>query len=115
MVYAKDRHRPRCIGRASETQNSRVPASWPQSNQQFIVNAIPHIGRLMLRSLDELLAWADHTVVTQRPSCVVIGGLVTSTMLTLVVLPALYRLFEGARGDLDSGHGEMETSGAAAQ
>jgi cobalt-zinc-cadmium resistance protein CzcA len=33
----------------------------------------------------------------QRPlAVVVIGGLVTSTMLTLIVLPALYRFFEGA-------------------
>jgi len=33
----------------------------------------------------------------QRPlAVVVIGGLVTSTLLTLVVVPALYRLFDGA-------------------
>lgn len=31
----------------------------------------------------------------QRPlATVVIGGLISSTLLTLVVLPALYRLFE---------------------
>jgi cobalt-zinc-cadmium resistance protein CzcA len=37
----------------------------------------------------------------QRPlATVVIGGLVSSTLLTLLVLPALYRIFEGctARG-----------------
>jgi cobalt-zinc-cadmium resistance protein CzcA len=34
----------------------------------------------------------------QRPlAIVVIGGLLTSTMLTLVVVPALYRLFEGSK------------------
>jgi cobalt-zinc-cadmium resistance protein CzcA len=32
----------------------------------------------------------------QRPlAIVVIGGLVTSTALTLIVVPVLYRLFEG--------------------
>jgi cobalt-zinc-cadmium resistance protein CzcA len=34
----------------------------------------------------------------QRPlATVVIGGLVTSTLLTLLVLPAIYRWFAGAR------------------
>jgi cobalt-zinc-cadmium resistance protein CzcA len=34
----------------------------------------------------------------QRPlATVVIGGLVTSTLLTLLVLPAIYRWFEGQR------------------
>jgi cobalt-zinc-cadmium resistance protein CzcA len=34
----------------------------------------------------------------QRPlAIVVIGGLITSTLLTLVVLPALYRKFEESR------------------
>jgi len=38
----------------------------------------------------------------QRPlAIVVIGGLLTSTLLTLVMLPTLYRWFEGNRaGDL---------------
>ena len=32
----------------------------------------------------------------QKPlATVVVGGLITSTLLTLVVLPALYRLFSG--------------------
>jgi GDP-mannose 6-dehydrogenase len=38
------------------------------SNQQFVLKAIPHIGRLMQRSLEDLLQWADHIVVTQKPS-----------------------------------------------
>ena len=36
----------------------------------------------------------------QRPlATVVIGGLVTSTLLTLLVLPTLYRWIEGRRDD----------------
>jgi cobalt-zinc-cadmium resistance protein CzcA len=38
----------------------------------------------------------------QKPlATVVIGGLISSTLLTLVVLPALYRIFTGATPDLD--------------
>jgi GDP-mannose 6-dehydrogenase len=38
------------------------------SNQQFLLNAIPHIGRLMDRRLEDLLGWAESVVITQRPS-----------------------------------------------
>ncbi|MBI3679633.1 MAG: UDP-glucose/GDP-mannose dehydrogenase family protein [Acidobacteria bacterium] len=37
------------------------------SNREFLLKAIPHIGRLLSESLDELLAWADHLVITQKP------------------------------------------------
>jgi cobalt-zinc-cadmium resistance protein CzcA len=38
----------------------------------------------------------------QRPlATVVIGGIVSSTMLTLIVLPALYRLAHGGRSKRD--------------
>ena len=38
------------------------------SNRDYILNAIPHIGRLLTPAFDELSAWAEHLVVTQRPS-----------------------------------------------
>lgn len=38
------------------------------SNQQYLLNAIPHIGRLMETSLETLLGWAGHIVVAQKPS-----------------------------------------------
>jgi GDP-mannose 6-dehydrogenase len=37
------------------------------TNRNYVLNAIPHIGKLMVRSLDELLAWSQHIVITQRP------------------------------------------------
>ena len=36
------------------------------TNREFILNAIPHIGKLMLPGLDDLLAWADVVVVAQK-------------------------------------------------
>jgi len=36
------------------------------SNQNFILETIPHIGRLLTTSLDQILAWADHLVLAQK-------------------------------------------------
>lgn len=38
------------------------------SNRGFILNAIPHIGRLMERSIEGVLGWAEVVVVAQNPS-----------------------------------------------
>ena len=37
------------------------------SNRNFLLSSIPHIGRLMVGSLEELCAWATHVVVAQKP------------------------------------------------
>jgi GDP-mannose 6-dehydrogenase len=36
------------------------------SNRNFILETIPHIGRLLTGSLDQILAWADHLVLAQK-------------------------------------------------
>ena len=38
------------------------------TNRSFVMDAIPHIGRLMCSSVAELLSWAECVVVTQKPS-----------------------------------------------
>lgn len=38
------------------------------ANRTYILESIPHIGRLMESSLDGLLAWSDHVIVAQKPS-----------------------------------------------
>ncbi len=38
------------------------------TNRNFILETIPHIGRLMDAHLDTLLGWADHLVVAQKQS-----------------------------------------------
>ena len=38
------------------------------SNRNFLLNAIPHVGRLLEAELEKLLDWADHLVVTQKLS-----------------------------------------------
>jgi GDP-mannose 6-dehydrogenase len=36
------------------------------SNRNFILETIPHIGRLLTGSLDQMLTWADHLVLAQK-------------------------------------------------
>jgi GDP-mannose 6-dehydrogenase len=36
------------------------------SNRSFILETVPHIGRLLTGSLDAVLAWADHLVLAQK-------------------------------------------------
>src|SRR5271165_4084196 len=38
------------------------------SNQAFLLNALPHIGRSMEKNLETVLAWAEVIVVTQEPN-----------------------------------------------
>ncbi len=38
------------------------------SNQRFVLNAIPHVRKLMEPELENLLAWGDAVVITQKPS-----------------------------------------------
>ncbi len=38
------------------------------ANRDYILNAIPHIGKLLLGSIEELTGWASHLVLTQKPS-----------------------------------------------
>ena len=38
------------------------------SNQRFVMNAIPHIGKLMEAELENMLGWAETIVLAQKPS-----------------------------------------------
>jgi GDP-mannose 6-dehydrogenase len=37
------------------------------SNRNFILNALPHIGRLLAPELEDVLGWCDCLAVTQKP------------------------------------------------
>jgi len=59
------------------------------SNRDYILNAIPHIGRLLTGGFDELAAWADHLVITQRPSAELAAEIRASGRPTLDVARGL--------------------------
>jgi GDP-mannose 6-dehydrogenase len=37
------------------------------SNRQFVLNALPHIGRHLVGSFEEVTQWCDHLVIAQKP------------------------------------------------
>lgn len=37
------------------------------SNRNFVLNALPHIGRLLAENLEDVLAWSECVVVMQKP------------------------------------------------
>ncbi len=53
------------------------------SNLSFVVSALPHIGRLLVRSLDDLLAGADAIVIAQKPSVAALAAIQSSGLPTL--------------------------------
>jgi GDP-mannose 6-dehydrogenase len=53
------------------------------SNLHFVVSALPHIGRLLTRSIDDLSASSDTLVIAQKPSAEALGKLKASGLPTL--------------------------------
>jgi len=63
------------------------------SNRDFILNAIPHIGRLLMSDMASLSAWADYLVLTQKPGRELAGQL-SETELPLLDLSGLLGFFD---------------------
>ncbi len=43
------------------------------SNQRFVLAAIPHVANLLESRIENMLEWADHIIVTQRPTAEAAG------------------------------------------
>jgi GDP-mannose 6-dehydrogenase len=61
------------------------------SNRAFLLNAIPHIGRLLVAAPDAVMDWADHLIVTQKPSAAVQDAIRASGLPVLDVAGVLSR------------------------
>jgi len=48
------------------------------SNLSFVVSALPHIGKLLVKSIDNLLSSSDTLVIAQKPSAAILGQLIAS-------------------------------------
>jgi GDP-mannose 6-dehydrogenase len=65
------------------------------SNLSFVVSALPHIGRLLTRSLDDLISSSDTLVIAQKPTAAALAQMTVSglaildlTKLTLKASPS---------------------------
>jgi hypothetical protein len=59
------------------------------SNRDFLLNAIPHIGRLLVSAPSAVTSWADYLVVTQRPPAAVLAAIEGSGLPVLDVAGVL--------------------------
>jgi GDP-mannose 6-dehydrogenase len=59
------------------------------ANRDFLLNAIPHIGRLLEPSLEALTGWADLLVITQKPAPAMAEMIEESGLVLLDVAGAL--------------------------
>ena len=57
------------------------------SNQRFVLAAIPHIANLLESKLENMLEWAGHVIVTQRPAAAA-AGLIQRSGLPLLDIAA---------------------------
>ncbi len=53
------------------------------SNRNFILQQIPHIGRLLQPEIEQVLDWADHLIVAQKPSEMLARKIVASGLPVL--------------------------------
>lgn len=58
------------------------------SNRNFILQSIPHIGRLMQPALENLLEWADHLVLAQKQGAAIAAKIAASGLPVLDLVNA---------------------------
>lgn len=61
------------------------------SNRNYLLNAIPHIGKLLVSSPGAVTGWADYLVLTQKPAAPVIDAMERSGLPVLDVAGVLSR------------------------
>ncbi len=58
------------------------------ANRSFVLNVIPHIGRLLQKSLDDLLQWAEYLVIAQKQSPVAMAQIQAAGLPALDLISA---------------------------
>jgi GDP-mannose 6-dehydrogenase len=66
------------------------------SNRNFLLNAIPHIGRLLVSSPGDVTGWADCLVITQKPPAAVLDAIEASHLPVVDVAGRLARKVQGS-------------------
>jgi GDP-mannose 6-dehydrogenase len=59
------------------------------SNRQFILEHIPHIGRLLAHSVEDLLAWAEHIIIAQKQDPEMLGMIARTGLPTTDLVGAV--------------------------
>jgi GDP-mannose 6-dehydrogenase len=57
------------------------------SNRAFILRSVPHIGKLLVERLEDVLEWAEHLIVAQKPAAEYAERLNMLPKLELTAIP----------------------------
>jgi GDP-mannose 6-dehydrogenase len=68
------------------------------TNRNYLLNAIPHIGRLLVGNAAEVTSWADYLVVTQKPSAAMLEAIESSGLPVIDVAGTIARTRQSAQG-----------------
>jgi GDP-mannose 6-dehydrogenase len=69
------------------------------SNRNFLLNAIPHIGKLLVSTPEAVTAWADSLVVTQKPTTAVAAAIEAGGLPVIDVAGVLSKVMRQAAKD----------------
>jgi GDP-mannose 6-dehydrogenase len=93
------------IGKGRKVQVFDPHIRWASiygSNRNFILEAIPHIGRVLTGSLAQILVWADHLVLAQKQNAETMEQIQASGIPVLDLLNGGVELVTGGRAALSA-------------
>jgi len=70
------------------------------ANRQFVLNAIPDISSVLAKSLDDLLAWAQHLILSRAPAAESLDRIRRSGIPVLDLAGALVQAGGGQPGQV---------------
>jgi Cu(I)/Ag(I) efflux system membrane protein CusA/SilA len=114
LDHAWEEHKRRAAAEGRNASRADLDAAIMEGAVERVRPKMMTVVAIMAGLLPILWSHGAGSEVMQRIAVPMIGGMVSSTILTLVVIPAVYALVKGAGLDAGSGGGRPEESARTA-